>query len=165
MRQDSRADMQGFTLLETLVVMLLLALLISGGTYAIGQQHALTLEQTAKRLENFLHQQQQRAFLENSTRLLWFNAPKCLGTGTVPKRCHNNPAHFIAPNGIVLSVQLSKGAGFYGLRNNALAGHIELANNAGRVKAIWSVSGRIRLCAISKQLGSIVPCNSQDSVS
>lgn len=164
MKRNISTDIQGFTLLETLVAMLLLALLTGGGVYTLEQQQALKLEQAAKRLESFLRFQQQRAFLDNSTRLLWFNAPKCIGTGAIPKNCHNNPAYFIAPNGIALNVQLSKGAGFYGVRNNTFAGHIELANHVGRVKAIWSVNGRIRLCAIPRQLGTIMPCSFQESV-
>ncbi|MEG1689348.1 MAG: prepilin-type N-terminal cleavage/methylation domain-containing protein [Hafnia sp.] len=132
--------MSGFTLLEMMVVMLLVSSMAAYGLHGFKQQRmALQLEQTSLQLLAFLQQIQQRAFavsVQNTARRFTPSTPD-----------------------IAIASQMSKSAGFYGIRNNAMAGHIELSSEAGTVSAIWSAQGRLRLCAQPKRLLGIPSCS------
>lgn len=147
--------MSGFTLLEMMVVMLLISSMAVYGLHGFKQQRmALQLEQTSLQLLAFLQQAQQRAFAENSTAQIVVDASQ---------RSVNvkNTARRFTPStpDISIASQMSKSAGFYGIRNNAMAGHIELSSEAGTVSAIWSAQGRLRLCAQPKRLLGIPSCS------
>ncbi|MNC39907.1 hypothetical protein D3C75_885910 [compost metagenome] len=51
-----------------------------------------------------------------------------------------------------------KDMGFYGLRNNAQAGHILLSNGAGRLRLVLSAKGRLRLCSEGVSIRGITTC-------
>ncbi|MEG2553487.1 MAG: prepilin-type N-terminal cleavage/methylation domain-containing protein [Hafnia sp.] len=147
--------MSGFTLLEMMVVMLLVSSMALYGLHGFKQQRmALQLEQAGQVLLTFLQQAQRRAFAENSTVQIEVNAEqRSVGI--------QNTSRMYVPSSsdITVASQLTKNAGFYGVRNNALAGHIDLSNSAGTVSVIWSAQGRLRLCAQPQRLLGIPPCN------
>ena len=145
--------MSGFTLLEMMVVMLLVSSMALYGLHGFKQQRmALQLEQAGQVLLTFLQQAQRRAFAENSTVQIEVNAEqRSVGI--------QNTSRIPSSSDITVSSQLTKNAGFYGVRNNALSGHIDLSNSAGTVSVIWSAQGRLRLCAQPQRLLGIPPCN------
>lgn len=147
--------MSGFTLLEMMVVMLLVSSMALYGLHGFKlQRMALQLEQAGQVLLTFLQQAQRRAFAENSTVQIEVNAEqRSVGI--------QNTSRMYVPSSsdITVASQLTKNAGFYGVRNNALAGHIDLSNSAGTVSVIWSAQGRLRLCAQPQRLLRIPPCN------
>lgn len=149
--------MSGFTLLEMMVVMLLVSSMALYGLHGFKQQRmALQLEQAGQVLLTFLQQAQRRAFAENSTVQIEVNAEqRSVGIQ------HTSRMYVYVPSSsdITVASQLTKNAGFYGVRNNALAGHIDLSNSAGTVSVIWSAQGRLRLCAQPQRLLGIPPCN------
>ncbi|MFZ1873945.1 MAG: prepilin peptidase-dependent protein [Chania sp.] len=154
---------QGLSLIELLVVMLLAGMLTSWG---VSQWHlyqqALRLEQTAQQLLAFLTRLQADANWRNRNALLWFKQgePWCIGSETAATRCTPAVGWVFTP--IHLDVQLQdftqKEMGFYGLRNNAQAGHILLANGAGRIRLVLSAKGRLRLCSEDTVIRGIALC-------
>lgn len=154
---------QGLTLIELLVVIMLVGVLTSWG---INQwqyyQQALRLEQTAQQLLTFLVRLQADANWCNRNALLWFHTGSawCMGSGTPATRCVPNaegvfiPAH---PD-VELREVTQKEMGFYGVRNNAQAGHILLANRAGQIRLVLSAKGRLRLCSEGIIVRSIPLC-------
>lgn len=154
----------GVSLLEMLLLLMLLASLSIYAVEHYQQQLArLQLEQAARQLLMFLQRQQQKAFIENRQILLWAIEGERGCVGIQPHRhpgCREALAQFVVlyPD-IILKAQLKETAGFYGLRNSAQAGHIELHNRIGEIKAIWSAQGRIRLCAQPHRVLSIPPCS------
>ncbi|CDG48273.1 prepilin-type N-terminal cleavage/methylation domain-containing protein [Serratia symbiotica] len=51
-----------------------------------------------------------------------------------------------------------KEIGFYGVRNNAQAGHIVLSNGAGSLRLVLSAKGRLRVCSERKNARGIALC-------
>lgn len=154
---------QGFTLTETLLVIILLALMAVRGLSGWRDYRlALRLEQSGQQLRDFLARQQQRANLENRAVTLWARDGKdgCLGVREAAEPlCEPGVLRFIPPfPGTELSYQFSGEAGFYGIRNTALAGHVQLRNGAGSVRVVWSAQGRLRLCAQGQRLLSLAAC-------
>ncbi|NLS52965.1 prepilin-type N-terminal cleavage/methylation domain-containing protein [Hafnia alvei] len=147
--------MSGFTLLEMMVVMLLVSSMALYGLHGFRQQHmALQLEQAGLALLTFLQQAQRRAFAENSTVQIEVNAEqRSVGIQNTSRK------YLPSSPDIAVASQLTKNSGFYGVRNNALAGHIDLSNLAGTVSIIWSAQGRLRLCAQPQRLLGIPSCN------
>ncbi|AHG19249.1 N-terminal cleavage protein [Chania multitudinisentens RB-25] len=156
-------NQQGLSLIELLVVMLLAGMLTSWG---ISQWHhyqqALRLEQTAQQLLAFLTRLQADANWRNRNALLWFKPgePWCVGSGTPVIACASAAGWVFTPG--YLDVQLQdftqKEMGFYGLRNNAQAGHILLSNGAGRIRLVLSARGRLRLCSEEIAVRGIALC-------
>jgi prepilin peptidase dependent protein A len=154
---------QGLSLIELLVVMLLAGMLTSWG---VSQWHlyqqALRLEQTAQQLLAFLTRLQADANWRNRNALLWFKQgePWCVGSGKEVISCVSAVGWVFTP--IHIDVQLQdftqKDLGFYGLRNNAQAGHILLANGAGRIRLVLSAKGRLRLCSEETVIRGVALC-------
>lgn len=159
---------QGFTLLELLVVLTIVALMAGGGLHSwIQYQQAIRLEQSAQQLLDFLSRVQANAYWKNETRtvkLLSQGAQWCMVAGQDDKLAENvcrenHPGQFVRrTQDIVLTKFTSDIFTFFGLRNAAQAGHISLSNSAGQVRLIISVRGRIRLCSESKTVLAIPLC-------
>lgn len=154
---------RGMTLIELLVVIALAALLSSWGVSHWHQhRQALRLEHTALQLLAFLTRLQADANWRNRAALLWFKPGEhwCIGSGSEPLTCSAAEDWvFVAPSdGVQLSDYTRKEIGFYGLRNGAQAGHIQLSNGVGSLRVILSAKGRLRLCSVEVVLGGIGRC-------
>ncbi|EFE96034.1 Tfp pilus assembly protein FimT [Serratia odorifera] len=154
---------RGMTLIELLVAIALAALL-SGWGVGHWQQHrqALRLEHSALQLLAFLTRLQADANWRNRAALLWFKPGEhwCVGSGSEPLTCDTAEGWvFLAPSAdVLLSDYTRKEIGFYGLRNSAQAGHIQLSNAVGSLRVVLSAQGRLRLCSVEAALGGIGRC-------
>ncbi|QIZ46199.1 prepilin peptidase-dependent protein [Dickeya zeae] len=144
---------QGFSLLELIVVITIVALLAGGGWHRwLSYRQALMLEQHARHMLAFIGRIQANAYWRNQTDSLWVkSAPGnwCIGRGTEPAVCPpDDPLIFTrASQDVALVETTSDRLMFYGLRNAAQAGHLTVGNPAGRVRVVISVRGRLRLCS------------------
>ncbi len=160
---DNFNRQQGLTLIELLVVMVLATMLT---TWGISQwrhyQQALRLEQTAQQLLAFLTRLQADANWHNRNALLWFRPgnPWCVGSGAPAASCAAQTEWVFTPDlpDVELRDFTQREMGFYGIRNNAQAGHILLGNQAGRIRLVLSAKGRLRLCSEETVIRSIALC-------
>ncbi|PVZ85318.1 prepilin-type cleavage/methylation domain-containing protein [Serratia sp. S1B] len=154
---------QGLTLIELLLVIVLVSMLTSWG---VSQWHhyqqLVRLEQTALQLQAFLMRLQADANWHNRNALLWLVPGErwCVGSGTPMPTCPSqlNGLFTSEHSGVVLQEFTQKEMGFYGVRNNAQAGHLVLSNPVGRIRLVLSARGRIRLCSEEVAIRSIPPC-------
>ncbi|KFX05854.1 peptidase [Pectobacterium betavasculorum] len=159
---------RGFTLLELLVVLTIVALMAGGGLHGwIQYQKAIRLEQSAQQLLDFLSRVQANAYWHNETRtakLIPQGALWCMVAGQNEKQAEeacseNHPGQFVRrTQDVVLAKFTSNIFTFFGLRNAAQAGHISLSNSAGQLRLVISVRGRIRLCSESQAVLAIPLC-------
>lgn len=154
----------GFTLLETLLVIILIALLASWSLpqWRIYRQ-GLQLEQTAVQLLTFLTHRQAHASWLNRSLFIWAQEGDtwCIGVDNpAGGDCQrSDEGHFTpADRGVALVAVSQNEMGFYGLRNTAQGGHLILVNEAGRIRVIISSRGRVRLCAEQQRVLGIVRC-------
>lgn len=142
---------KGFTLAELLFVMVIVGILSAFATQGWQRwQQRQQLRDSARQLQNFLLSVRAQANWQNRDLVLWARTtqPWCVGVAEPPvNSC--DPAsrlHFMAPHAGVTLQPLRGEPGFYGRRNVAKAGSIELVNAAGRIRLIISSRARIRLC-------------------
>ena len=125
---------QGYTLLETLIAMLIVAALGASGLYGWQRwQQQQRLWQTACQVRDYL-------LREGGT---W-----CLASSATSRAsCQPvSPLIFAPLWADVEMADITPSLAFFGLRNTAWAGHIRLKNAAGEWRVVVSGWGRIRLC-------------------
>ncbi|MEA1064120.1 prepilin peptidase-dependent protein [Apirhabdus apintestini] len=148
---------QGFTLIELVLVMGIVASLSVGGLYGWRHwQQQQRLQQNALLLRAWLQQIRDEANATNRDfhiRLTQQNKQwaltACANSGAA---CSPQSRHIWRPT--VPDIWLEGDASnihFYGLRNTAWAGHLSLGNAGGRWRIIISSWGRIRLCLEGKR--------------
>jgi len=147
----NRDNHHGFTLPELLIVMLIAGVL-GGGVIQGWQrwQQQQQLRESVLQLQAFLLQLRAPSGWHNRELKLWLQPGQggCLGTGPVPPAGCTTPSRwwFTPPYaGIHLSA-LTGEPGFYGRRDVARAGSVEITSAAGRWRAIISARARVRLC-------------------
>lgn len=146
---------QGFSLIEMVVVIMMIAILSAGGLYGFQQwQRHQRLWQTTHQLSQFLHALRSDANWHNRDHVLtlWQQPDRwCLTSQQYAgKPCSAaNQWQFIPRFKDVSMVEMTQGLGFYGVMNTAKPGHIILSSAAGQRKIIVSVWGRIRTCSFS----------------
>ena len=142
---------RGYTLIETLVAVTLLAILgASGFTGWQRWQQQQRLWQTAWQVRNFLFWLRDDANGDNRNHLLMLgqeNGSECLFSAASGSRCRaNDPFTLYIPWSEITLAELTSGLGFYGLRNTAWPGHIRLRSPGGEWRIVVSEQGRIRMC-------------------
>ncbi|KAF6653744.1 prepilin-type N-terminal cleavage/methylation domain-containing protein [Enterobacteriaceae bacterium EKM102V] len=145
------ANVRGFTLPELLLVMVIAGMLSLAALHGWQRwQQRQQLRDSAQQLQGFLLRLRTQANRQNRDLILWSQpgSPWCIGAGRLPAAgCERGKRlHFIAPHAGVTLYGLRGEPGFYGRRNVARAGSIELGNAAGRIWLIISARARIRLC-------------------
>jgi len=151
-----RYPLRGFTLPELLVVMVIAGILSLGALHGWQRwQQRQQLRDTAQQLQGFLLRLRAQAFRQNRDLILWSRAdhPWCIGGGSPsPDACQaGKRLHFVAPYPEVILYEIRGEPGFYGRRNVARAGSIELGNEAGRLRLIISARARIRFCSTEEE--------------
>ncbi|MEQ9860702.1 prepilin peptidase-dependent protein [Pectobacterium cacticida] len=167
MKMEKR-QRQGFTLLELLVVLTIVALMAGSGVHGwIQYQQAIRLEQNAQQLLDFLQRVQANAYWHNATRtvkLIPQGEQWCMVAVQNDKQqqeaCREARSdQFVRrTQDVVLTAFTSPVFTFFGLRNAAQAGHISLSNRAGQLRLVISVRGRMRLCSESRVVLAIPLC-------
>ena len=148
-----RSSLRGFTLPELLVVMIIAGMLSLGALHGWQRwQQRQQLRDTALQLQSFLLRLRAQAYRQNRDLVLWARpgSPWCIGGGDQPSgKCQpGERLQFVAPYPEVTLYGLRGEPGFYGRRNVARAGSIELGNGAGRLRLIISTRARLRFCFI-----------------
>ena len=143
---------QGYTLLETLVAMLIIIAVSASGLYGWQRwQQQQRLWQTAVQVRDYLLYLREDANWHNRDHLISVireRASWCLiSSAALQERCIPGSPWVTAPlwDDVELA-EVTPSLAFYGLRNTAWAGHIRLKNAAGEWRLVVSGWGRIRLC-------------------
>ena len=144
----------GFSLIEMMVVMVIVATLSAGGVYGWQQwQQQQRMWITTQHIRHFLEQLRSDANWHNRDHLLAVNRPGktwCLSSKLIEaNQCLSEGRwRLIQPFADVDITEATAGLGFYGLRNTAWPGHITLQSAAGKWRVVLSVQGRIRVCEV-----------------
>lgn len=141
----------GFTLPELLVVMVIAGLLSAGALHSWQRwQQNQQLRESVQQLQGFLLRLRAHASWHNTEHSLWLmpGSGGCLGSGSKPAAgCQ--PASrwwFQPPYDAVRIVAMQGEPGFYGRRDVAKPGSIDIESPAGRWRLIISARARIRAC-------------------
>lgn len=143
---------QGYTLIETLVAMLIIVSLSATGLYGWQQwQQQQRLWQTACQMRDYLLQLREDANWLNRDHTITVireGDSWCLVSSAAAQRTcmPRSSLVFTPPRNDVDITEITPSLAFYGLRNTAWAGHIRLKNTAGEWRLVVSSWGRIRLC-------------------
>ncbi|HFZ8995513.1 TPA: prepilin peptidase-dependent protein [Citrobacter freundii] len=146
---------QGYTLIETLVVVLIIVTLSAAGLYGWQcWQQQQRLWQTTRQLRDYLLQLREDANWHNRDHVISVfreQARWCVVSSVAAQQgcVHGAPFVFIPPWEDVEMVEITPSLTFFGLRNTAWAGHIRLKNAAGEEQLVISSWGRIRLCTVT----------------
>lgn len=147
----NRTVQLGYTLIELMVVLAITSILTASAFSGWQQwQQNQRLEESARQVQQFLSRVRAWANWHNSGQGLWLieGENSCLGSGLRPAAgCA--PAHRLQLQLTHPDVAITKMVGepgFYGLRNAAKPGHIEIASAGGKRRIIISAFGRIRRC-------------------
>ncbi|MDN8600476.1 prepilin peptidase-dependent protein [Citrobacter sp. S2-9] len=142
----------GYTLIEMMVAMILIAVLSATGLYGWQRwQQQQRLWQTAFQVRDYLLQLREDANWHNRDHVISINREGtswCFISSVVPQStCSSRSSFVFTPLWAdVEVVDITPSLAFFGLRNTAWAGHIYLRNAAGEWRVIVSGMGRIRLC-------------------
>ena len=127
---------RGYTLIETLVAMLILVMLSASGLY--GWQY---WQQTQRLDANWHNRDHSISVIREGTLLCIVSS--VAGANT----CHgSSPLVFVPRWPEVEMSDLTPSLAFFGLRNTAWAGHIRFKNSTGEWWLVVSPWGRLRLC-------------------
>jgi len=146
---------QGFSLIELMVAIMMIAILSYGAIYGFQQwQQHQRLWQTTHQLSQFLYHLRSDANGVNRDHVLTFwqqHDTWCLTSQLyTDKPCMTTSQWQFIPHFKDISMaEMTHGLGFYGVMNTAKPGHIILSNAAGQRKIIISVWGRIRTCSLT----------------
>lgn len=144
---------RGYTLIETLVVMLIVTVVGASGLYGWQYwQQQQRLWQTACQVRDYLLQLREDANWHNRDHALSVireGRSWCIVSSAVSQQAclPVSPEVFLPHWDDVEMAEITPSLTFFGLRNTAWAGHIRLKNAAGEWWLVISSSGRIRLCA------------------
>lgn len=142
----------GYTLIETLIAMLIVAALGASGLYGWQRwQQQQRLWQTAIQVRDYLLQLREDANWRNRDHVISVIRD---GTSSVFCQlccCANHVSTRFALGFYTATGRCRNGrdnafTGLFGLRNTAWAGHIRLKNTTGEWRVVVSGWGRIRLC-------------------
>ncbi|QDY42885.1 prepilin-type N-terminal cleavage/methylation domain-containing protein [Candidatus Pantoea soli] len=142
---------QGFTLPELLLVMVIAGILSVAALqgWQRWQQHQ-QLRDSVVQLQGFLLRLRAQASGLNRDIRLWWQPGEngCLGAGSRPAEGCQQSGRWVyqPPHAGVRLVALTGEPGFYGRRDVARPGSIDLENAAGRWRLIISARARIRAC-------------------
>ncbi|HIH5775571.1 TPA: prepilin peptidase-dependent protein [Citrobacter werkmanii] len=143
---------QGYTLLETLIAMLIVAALGASGLYGWQYwQQQQRLWQTACQVRDYLLQLREDANWRNRDHVIsvmrdgtsWCLVSSAASQGGCKP---TSPLVFAPLWDDVGMAEITPSLAFFGLRNTAWAGHIRLKNTTGEWRVMVSGWGRIRLC-------------------
>ncbi|HEB0854654.1 TPA: prepilin peptidase-dependent protein [Citrobacter braakii] len=143
---------QGYTLIETLVAMLIIVALSATGLYGWQRwQQQQRLWQTACQVRDYLLQLREDANWHNRDHVISVireGASWCfVSSADAHESCKpSSPWLFMPLWDDIEMVEITPSLAFFGLRNTAWAGHIRLKNAAGELNLVVSGWGRIRLC-------------------